>query len=219
MVTKLSLQDAAKAPGVTPFGALTASDSDFDWLQSLREHEAEANYDKWFAEWFDRAAPAQKELALQLDPSFAARRKALADADIELARKLVHLKIFGVQSREDMILQYACEAGFIDADRIEHLLHPERAALAQEDAANQIRYARGLFNPRRLPRGDFGGHARATNAQKLLGKDESAFGPTPAYKLGTGDHGFSAVGGLTSATEMFPSFDTQMASIKKVNFA
>ena len=40
---KLELQEAGR-PGVTKFGQLIASDSDFEWLRSKREAEAEANF-------------------------------------------------------------------------------------------------------------------------------------------------------------------------------
>lgn len=225
MMAKLELQKASQdagKPGVTPFGVLTASDTDFEWMQSLREHEAEVNYDAWFASWFDRASPAQKEIALKLDPGFAERRARLLDEDLDLARKIVRLKIFGPQTQDDLILQYACEAGFIDADRIEHLLHPERAQKAQEKEANQSRYVRGLLNPRRFPRGDWGQRKRETNAQKLMGKDAAAFGPTPAYQLGTtvgGEpRGFSAVGDVTDISEAGTNFVNQLDMIRNVNF-
>lgn len=38
------LQLSKDTPGVTPFGQLIASDSDFHWLQQKREKEAEANF-------------------------------------------------------------------------------------------------------------------------------------------------------------------------------
>jgi len=220
--TKLELQDTASAPGVTPFGVLQATDKDFDWLKSLREHEAEVNYDAWFASWFDSASPAQKEIALKLDPGFYARRTKLLDEDLALARKVVRLKIFGPQSRDDVILQYAIEAGFVDGDRIENLLHPERAQKAQQADVNQKRYRRGLLNPRRFPRGDWGQRKRETNAQSILGKEESAFGPTPAYRLGTGTDakpiGFSAVGPVDNMSEALPNFSNQLETMKRVNF-
>ena len=225
MIAKLELQKESQEqgkPGMTPLGALAATDADFDWLKSLREHEAQINYDQWFASWFDSASPAQKELALKLDPDFYQRRAKLLDKDLALARRLVRLKIFGPQSRDDVILQYAAEAGFIDADRIEHLLHPERAAKAQSKQENQSRFRRGLLNPRRLPRGDWGPWKRSQNAQELFGKNESAFGPTPAYQLGTmqggSPVGFSAVGDVTPEQERLSNFKNQLESIQKVNF-
>ncbi len=42
---KLEMQaDPSAAPGVTKFGKLIATDSDFEWLRSKREQEAEANF-------------------------------------------------------------------------------------------------------------------------------------------------------------------------------
>ena len=44
---KLELQAQSEAegkPGVTKFGKLVATDSDFEWLRSKREQEAEANF-------------------------------------------------------------------------------------------------------------------------------------------------------------------------------
>jgi hypothetical protein len=54
-VAKLQLQgQGGLGPGVTPFGQLIASDSDFKWLQKKRDMEAEANFQQWFASNFDK---------------------------------------------------------------------------------------------------------------------------------------------------------------------
>lgn len=209
---KLELAAAQGTPGVTPFGRLIATDSDFEWLRHKREKEAEANFQQWFASNFDKMSPEQKKLAREIWPEFYQQRLELLEKQINLQRRLARLKVTGVQSKEDLLLQYAAEAGFIDNDPLDHILHPERAADAQDKAERQKRFVRGLFSPRRLPRGDWGTFAREDNAQRLLGRSAQSFGNVPAYTLGT-SNGFSAVGTVDDTTEMEAGYERQLNAL------
>lgn len=209
---KLELQ-AEAAPGVTKFGKLVATDSDFEWLRSKREKEAEANFQQWFASNFDHMSPEQKQMARELWPEFYEQRLELLRKQVNLQQRIAELKVSGIKNKDDLMLQYAIEAGFIDADPLENILHPERVKASQDLAARQKKYVRGLFNPRRLPRGDWGPNDRAHNAQTLMGKSAAAFGSVPAYELGTGDKGFSAVGTVSAAEERNPNFARQYRNI------
>ena len=208
MTAKLELAAAGGEPGVTPFGQLIAKDSDFEWLRSKREAEAEANFQQWFASNFDHASPEQKELARQLWPDFYQQRLKLLEKEINLQRRIARLKVTGIQTKEDLLLQYAIESGFIDADGLNNILHPERARQRQDDARRQARFVRGLFNPKRLPRGDWGLWTRTANARDLTGK---AVAP-PSALFGTGNTPFSAIGTPTPAEERYASFDRQLQS-------
>jgi len=199
MDAKMELQGPL---GDTPFGKLQAKDSDFQWLQKKREQEAYANFQQWFATNFDRMSPEQKALARELFPRFYQERLEELQRQLKMTEKLARLKIEGIKDKNDLILQYAAESGFIDSDPMEHILHPERAEYAQRKDAREARYMRGLLNPRRLARGDWGIRNRKTNAKQLLGRETAAFGAHPAFELGT-KSGFSAYGKLDSNTEKF----------------
>ena len=190
---KLAAREEGK-PGVTPFGQLIAKDSDFELLRKKRDLEAYANFQLWFAKNYDRMSPEQKAIARELFPTFYRERLRTADKAIEMQRRLVHQKIEGIKTKEDLLFQYAVEAGLIDSEAVENILHPEKAARARSRANAVERYQRGLFNPRRLIRGDFGTGPRSTNATDLLGKSYKQIGDT--HQFGTGSHGFSAFPGL-----------------------
>lgn len=198
MTMKLALQEKDK-PGVTKFGLLTAKEEDFKWLAKKKELETEAEFQAWFAQGYDRASPEQKKIARELYPSFYQQRLHKLHKDVELQKRIAEIKLNGIQSKDDLILTFAIESGFIDGDPLENILHPERAAAAKEKDIQQMNFRRGLLNPRRLPRGDWGSRSRKENAKGLTGKTSGAlFQGTPAYKLGTSagteNYGFSAYG-------------------------
>jgi hypothetical protein len=197
MTTKLALQNQ-QTPGITPFGQLQAKDSDFEWLQRKRETEAYANFQQWFAINFDKMSPPQKEMAKKLFPRFYQERLKQLDRTVELQKKLAKLKLLGPEDANDLMLQYAAEAGYIDAEPLHHILHPEEAAKQQNAQRRQLMYGRGLLNPRRLARGDFGQATRKYNAERIFGPDRIPGGTDAAYNLGTGNVGFSAFGNLSS---------------------
>lgn len=199
MQEKLKTQiDPVQHPGVTPFGVLQAKDSDFEWLRKKRESEAYANFSAWFAQNFDKMSPVQKQEAKRLFPRFYQERLEQLDRTIALQGKLAKLKLLGIEDKDDLLLQYAAEAGYIDADPLEHILHPERAKAQADRAQRQTRYQRGLFNPNRLLRGDWGDSKRKANADAIFSKRTAS--ATPAYDLGT-TRGFSAAGALNDQTE------------------
>lgn len=198
MSEKLAVQDAAH-PGVTPFGQLVAKDSDFEWARRKRETEAYANFQAWFARNFDKMSPPQKEMAKKLFPRFYQERLRQLDRTVELQRKLAKLKLLGPEDSNDLMLQYAAEAGFIESDPLHTILHPEEAAKQKDMAKKRERYGRGLLNPRRLARGDWGTGARKDNAEGIFGAGRIPGGADAAYNLGVGNAGFSAFGDTSSS--------------------
>lgn len=196
MEEKLAMVDDE---GVTPFGKLIAEDRDFKWLQSMREQEAEADFMQWFATNFDMWGPAQKALAQKLWPDFYAQRESLIGKKLKLMKKIAKIKLNGPKTKKDLQLLYALEAGFIDGEELENLLHPERAAAAKDLQERQANYRRGLLNPRARPRGDWGWNTRETNSKGIAtGKMRGE-----PYKLGVnGGKGFSAyTPGLNESSE------------------
>ena len=192
-------------PGVTPFGILQAKESDFTRLQQIREKELEVQFEQWFASNYDKMGPEQKALARKLYNKFYLDRKKNAKDNLDLLGRLVIVKIDGPKTREDLELLFAAETGLIDTNFAENILHPERAMRSQNEAKRQGNFSRGIFNPRRNLRGDWGGETRFHNAQAWTGKTA---GLVPrAATFGTGDQPFSVAGpGLDEKTEQLPNF-------------
>lgn len=184
MAMKLATQKK-EHPGVTDFGVLRATDEDFEWLERKRAAQEIANLQKWFAKYYDRASPEQKAMAHKLYPQFYQMREQLLNKMIKLQKRIAKLKIHGPRNQRDLLLQYAIESGYIPADPLENILHPERAA-AQSDAAKRRKnYARGLLNPNARARQDLA--QREHNAKTLTGaKNISA----ETYRSGTPGNGF-----------------------------
>lgn len=178
MSQKIQLADER---GITPFGRLVASDSDFDWLDRKRQQEDEANFQAWFAQNYDYMAPEQKAVARRLWPNFYEQRQRLLEKNVKLQQKIAELKLHGPQSKEDLLLQYAVESGYIPADPLENILHPERSREAAEKAARQETFVRGLLNPKaRTTRGG-GARSRAVNAARLTSFAAAKVPGMPAF--------------------------------------
>ena len=184
----------ANAQGVTPFGQLIATDEDFKWLRGKREQEEEAKFQQWFALNYDHMNPEGKAVARDLWPDFYAQRDHQLDDTIDLTGRIAKLKLHGIRNAKDLFLQYAIESGFIQADALNHIIHPEDAKAAQDRKSRQARYGRGLFNPRRLPTRSDGPQTRMQNAFDIHGRDTAASGATALYGTNYGgeNHGFAA---------------------------
>lgn len=209
MSAKLSSQTDK---GVTPFGVLQATDSDFEWLRKKRETEAEANFQAWFAENFDKMSPTQKKLAKEMFPRFYSQRVEQLNRSVKLQAKLAKLKLLGIEDKDDLLLQYAAEAGYIDADPLEHILHPEKRKAQMDADWRKARYKRGLLNPNRLLRGDWGLELREKNAKALTGRDQPK--GSAAWELGE-SRGFSAAPG-GNRNELFKTTKEQLEFMKMV---
>ena len=186
MAEKLALADKS---GVTPFGRLVASDSDFDWLDRKRQKEDEANFQTWFAQNYDYMAPEQKAVARRLWPNFYEQRQKMLERNVKLQQKIAELKLHGPQSKEDLMLQYAIESGYIPADPLENILHPEKTLEVQKREFRQATYVRGLLNPKaRTTRGGTS-HSRSHNAAVLTDFASSNVPGMPAYSGTRGNGG------------------------------
>jgi DNA-dependent RNA polymerase auxiliary subunit epsilon len=157
MAAKLALQDPAR-PGYTQFGKLEATDADFKWLQKKQAAVEEANFQLWFAKEYDRMSPAEKKRAKELYPEFYAQRKKLLKKQAKNLVRLASIKLEGVESFDDLRLQYEAETGRLDVGPLTHLLHPEK----DENYADlqQRKFTRGLLSPFRV----FGDEAVARTA-------------------------------------------------------
>ncbi len=200
---------ANPVPGVTPMGILHATDSDFAALEKMREHELELQFEQWFASNYDKMGPEQKEYARSMFGHFYSKRLKNLEYNLSLLGRLARIKIEGIKTKQDLLLQYAAEAGFIDTDYIENILHPERAARAQVAAERQKNFRRGWLNPRRLLRGDWGGDSRIANSMKFTGREM----PAPAASFGVDGEPFGVVD-VDQSEEQLPNFAKTMNAVQ-----
>lgn len=188
-------------PGVTPFGMLQATEADFETLEKMREHELEMQFEQWFASNYDKMGPEQKAYARHMWNHFYEKRLQNLEYNLELLGQLARIEITGIKTKKDLLLKYAKEAGFIDTNYVENILHPEKAERAQKEEARQKNMRRGWLNPRRLLRGDWGGDTRSNNSKKAMGKNFA----NPAATFGVGDKPFS-VADVDDTEEQLPNF-------------
>lgn len=141
-------------------------------------------------------APEQKAVARKLWPDFYAQRQKMLDRNVALQHRIANLKLHGPQNKSDLMLQYAIESGYIPADPLENILHPEKVQEAKDNAARQKTYVRGLLNPKaRVSRGG-GARDRKYNTTTLTEIQAANIPGVPAATgttLPTGQQwGFSA---------------------------
>lgn len=191
MAAKLAM---ANEKGVTPFGQLIASEADFDWVERKRLEEEEANFQAWFAANYDKQAPHVKKMAHQLFPDFYKQRMKMLEKNVRMQQRVAELKLNGVQSKEDLYLQYAIESGIIPSDPLEHILHPEKIEMNKEAETRQGQFVRGLLNPRAYDRRAANASGVRYSARALL--SETRKEDVNAWKLGLTkggtEYGFSA---------------------------
>lgn len=148
-------------------------------------------------------------MARDLYPDFYQQRLELLKKDIALISRIAALNVHGIRNAQDLKLQYAIEAGFIDMDRLENIMFPEKAHLAQDKAQRQAQFVRGLLNPNRLPRQVEKQYFRSDNAKDGTNRSNAPF----AASLGIGTSGFDASGVAEEEDEDYPQFASQMSKL------
>jgi DNA-dependent RNA polymerase auxiliary subunit epsilon len=141
---------------------LEATDADFKWLQKKQAAVEEANFQLWFAQEYDRMSPAEKKRAKELYPEFYAQRKKLLKKQAKNLVRLASIKLEGVESFDDLRLQYEAETGRLDVGPLTHLLHPEQNNNHAD--YEQRKFQRGLLSPFRV----FGDEAVARDKGETL---------------------------------------------------
>ena len=187
MVAKLQLGEGAPT-GYTPFGKMIAKDSDFEWYMRKQAAAEKANFQRWFAQNFDRMSPAEKQIAKRLYPEFYKERKKLLTSQAKNLVRLAKLKLEGPQSFKDLQTQYLAETGRLDVGPLTNLLNPENDILFHSQVS-QGAFKRGLANPF-LAAGKFAyGWDSAEGRQYQAGEfAQRAYGNN--VQLGFGDQGF-----------------------------
>ncbi len=134
-------------PGVTPFGKMTLSDADLKWLEKKQKAVEAANFQQWFAQWFDRANPADKAKAKKLCPNFYTQREDLLKRQCKNLFDVAKIKLNGIESYSDLLKQYELESGRLDVGPLNHLLNPESDP---QNSNSQGKFRRGLLSPWRV---------------------------------------------------------------------
>lgn len=211
LVEKNMKEQGEKAiPGVTQLGMLQAKDSDFQRLIEIREKELEKQFEQWFATNFDRMDPTHKAMARNLFGKFYNDRLNNLDTNLETTKRIARLKITGPQTKEDLYLMYAMEAGLIDTDYLDNLLHPEKVERNQNEEARQANYRRGIFNPKRFVRGDWGLKDRKVNATAVLGRNN----PGSTFGFGVDGAPFTVQGNVSAQGEKKTNFRKTLAMLE-----
>lgn len=140
---KYDLQKLQGTAGVTPYGKLQWSDDVGYWLLRKEEAAKKAQFQQWFANQYDKWGPAQKKIARQLYPQFYEERMRTLEDNLEMAKKVARVRLRGVESAEDLALEFAAQKGLIDMSVLVDVIHPEK----MQDAAGSVaRFKAGLFN-------------------------------------------------------------------------
>ena len=147
MEAKLALSDGQ---GQSPFGQLTYSDADAKWLMEKQKAAEKGEFEIWFARNFDLMSPAQKKWARDHYPEFYQARQKLVKKQAKNLVKLANLKINGVRSYDDLMIQYLAETGRLDIGAVKHLLQPEEDTRNTSGRANLAAFKRGLLSPFRV---------------------------------------------------------------------
>lgn len=188
-------------PGVTPLGVMMAKDSDFQRLIEIREKELELRFEQWFASNFDKMDPAHKAMARDTYAKFYNDRLRNLDTNLEQTRRLARLAITGPETKEDLYLMYAKDAGLIDTAYLDNLLHPEKVRENQDKIDRQTNFRRGLFSPKRFLRGA-SDKFRSGNSADANNRSFAA----PASLFGVDGEPFSAMGNVTAVEEKKTNF-------------
>jgi len=181
--TKLQLQK----DGITPFGILEAKDADFERLREREALQEEANFQAWFAKWFDYASPAQKQRAKELYPEYYEQRKRLLARQCENLFDYARLKLTGIESESDLKKQYFAETGRLDIGPLNYILHPEGA---QRDAVFQQRkFQRGMWSPNRIFGDEAVGYTKDETESRIRDRSALAYAerryPEQLFQIGT----------------------------------
>lgn len=146
-------------PAMTPMGLVTASDSDFEWLQRKRDTEAMANLDQWVGTNFHTGDVATRKWLQETYPEYYESRERLMVDRAKFALRVKLLLLRGPKTQKDLVLQWGLQTGRIKLDRDWDRIGPD-GSRPFTAADEQNRFGKGLFSPSRY----LSDHERNTNA-------------------------------------------------------
>lgn len=150
MNTRMQLMDG---DGMTPFGQVFYDDKIGRWVERKAAVAEAANFDRYFAQNFNKNDLASRQFAQKINPEFYQQREREMNERAEMVVKLKGIQLRGPQSKEDLYMLWLIESGRVrlpkDWDRIAPGFAGDDNELKREKGAfNKENYARGLI---RLP--------------------------------------------------------------------
>jgi len=136
--------------GQTPFGQLTVTDKELDWLAQKRETAEAANLDAWIGTHFNVNDVATRAWLQRTYPQYFERREEEMVRRSKFALRVNLLLMRGPRNRKDLILQWGLQTGRIKLDKDWDRIGPHlKDGEAFDNADAQKRYRNGLFSIRR----------------------------------------------------------------------
>ena len=148
------------------------TDSEVDALVRRYSELDLINFERYISAWFDTGDPTHQRLINELYPQYFERRLDQIEANLEVQRRVAHLKLLGPRDADDLRFAYLLETGVVEL--------PTAPVFDVSDHDNTK--SRGLFNPYVL----FG----SANAKAPTGSWRAATGASKSFSTGAG--GYSA---------------------------
>lgn len=145
-------------------------EQDAEWLLKKIRAAKDADFQAWFASNYDKSSVTAKAWGREVFPEYYKQRMATLDINLDTLRKLARIKIRGVETPEDVALQYAADQGLLNMDQLRDILHGGGFAVpsAQKEA-----FQRGLFNINTyFLDSSASDTARDTNRQRFYGRND-----------------------------------------------
>lgn len=139
--------------GKTPFGTITATDKDFEWLRKKRETAEFANFDSWVGKNFHKGDLAARKWLQQTFPQYYEDRERLMVDRAKFALRVKLLKLRGPKNQKDLLLLWGLQTGRIKLDEgwdIVGFHEGDRGTSKYSTENSQNRFARNLFSDWRL---------------------------------------------------------------------
>lgn len=118
-------------------------EQDAEWLLKKIRAAKDADFQAWFAKNYDKSSVTAKAWGREVFPEYYKQRLATLDINLDTLRKLARIKIRGVETPEDVALQYAADQGLLPMEQLQNILHGGGETGV---ATQQARFQRGLFN-------------------------------------------------------------------------
>lgn len=99
-----AVQEGNPATGATPYGVVTASDKDFEWILKREEIKRSIDYDRLFVNLFNPNDPAHVELMRELRPEFFEERMNFIKQIASIQVHLAEIYLTGIRTRDDLDL-------------------------------------------------------------------------------------------------------------------
>jgi hypothetical protein len=206
--------------GMSRFGQVTATDSDFKWLQKKRESEAYANLDRWIGKNFHKADLPTRKWLQETFPDYYESRERIMVERAKLALRIKLLKLRGAKNEQDLLLQWGLQTGRIKLDEDWDVIGPYKDTGAAVDMdVQRARYKDGLFSFRRYASEDeragaaalAAGEASAANIAARIPKRGAQGSANPFQTNDNSEAGFQPWGASFPGTEVphvgrYPAF-------------